>query len=284
VTASAFDRVRSRYILIVWFALIFHVPGVTWFLWSLETPVQDHWWMLAHLLAAQFYFGLTIVAVALLLGRVPVRASVGRQPTRNDIIVGLELSAFLFVSTYVVDYLTIFPLSYIAPDFVRWWYIDIPNLILYDGIGYPVLPNLAMLFVLCVGAPVLEEFAFRGVILPRLSRKWGLRAGVLVSSAAFGIVHPDFVAAFLFGIGMCYLYLRSQSLLLPMLCHSLYNLTVWLLNVGYTIVQGPGFVNTLEDFQAWWPLGVVSGVVTLCWVLLYFRRPRSDVRLALPVP
>ena len=283
MTASAFDQVRVRYILFAWLGLMFHVPGVDWILSKTGFDLPDYWWNLTYQLAGQGYFVLAVVVFGFLLGRVPLRECVGRYPTRNEISGGLELSAFLFVSALATDYLTFFPLSFIAPGFVEWWYIDLPDLIIYDGIRYPVLPNLVTLFSVCVVAPVFEEIAFRGIILPRFARKWGLRAGILGSSAIFGVAHPDTFAAFLFGIGMCILYLRSQSLLLPMLCHTLYNLVAWLTSFGYDIVLGPYFVYTLEDFQAWWPLGAVCGVVTACWVLLYFRRPRSDVRLALPV-
>jgi membrane protease YdiL (CAAX protease family) len=200
------------------------------------------------------------------------------------VIGGLQLTAFVFIASLALTYLTFYPLSLASPDFVQWWYIDAYfPLLYYDSGVYPFLPNLLSLVSLCVVGPALEEIAFRGIILPRWTLKWGLPVGVLASSALFGVVHADPPGAFLFGVAMSVLYLKSQSLTLPILCHGLYNLAVWLMEVQYIVSNGPEHYYTLEEFQEGWPWGAGAAVIAMLWVALYMRRPKSDIRWKFPV-
>jgi CAAX protease family protein len=115
------------------------------------------------------------------------------------------------------------------------------------GLGWAALR--AVLVVVPLGTVVPEELAFRGVLLALLSRRSGVRAGVLLSSGLFGLWHvlPSLgggtanatiagvvgadgggtavrvVVTVLFtslaGVALCWLRLRSDSLLAPMLAH-----------------------------------------------------------------
>lgn len=40
-----------------------------------------------------------------------------------------------------------------------------------------------------VGAPIVEELFFRGLVLPVIARRWGNLLGVIVSSVLFGVMH-----------------------------------------------------------------------------------------------
>ena len=77
-----------------------------------------------------------------------------------------------------------------------------------------------------------EELAFRGYILQRLARAWGLPAAVIVSSLLFAIVHvlnPNLrplamVSLFAAGLLLASAYLVSRSLWLPIGLHIGWNL------------------------------------------------------------
>lgn len=82
-------------------------------------------------------------------------------------------------------------------------------------------------------APIFEEILFRGLLFSRLARKWGMTVGIIASSVIFGILHLEFVlGAFVIGVVMCALYVRTGTLLVPMALHAVYNLSVWLLTVA----------------------------------------------------
>jgi membrane protease YdiL (CAAX protease family) len=77
-----------------------------------------------------------------------------------------------------------------------------------------------------------EELAFRGYILQRLARAWGMPAAVVASSLIFMMVHalnPNvqplaMVSLFLAGILLACAYLVSRSLWLPIGLHIGWNL------------------------------------------------------------
>jgi len=103
--------------------------------------------------------------------------------------------------------------------------------------------------VIPLGTVLPEELAFRGVLLALLGRRYGVRAGTLLSSGLFGLWHvlPSLgggvanatiagvvgadaagsavrvVVTVLFtslaGMVLCWLRLRSGSLLAPVLAH-----------------------------------------------------------------
>jgi membrane protease YdiL (CAAX protease family) len=115
------------------------------------------------------------------------------------------------------------------------------------GLGWAALR--AVLVVVPLGTVVPEELAFRGVLLALLGRRYGVRAGALLSSGLFGLWHvlPSLgggaanatiagvvgadaggmavrvVVTVLFtslaGVALCWLRLRSDSLLAPMMAH-----------------------------------------------------------------
>jgi membrane protease YdiL (CAAX protease family) len=77
-------------------------------------------------------------------------------------------------------------------------------------------------------APIAEELAFRGLLLPRLARtRLGGAGAVVVTAAIFAALHFAAPAAmlliFLDGVFYGVARLRADSLLLPMLMHMLGN-------------------------------------------------------------
>ena len=90
--------------------------------------------------------------------------------------------------------------------------------------------ELAVIFFSAVVvAPFAEEVVFRGFIFPSVRDRWGLPAGILVSSLLFGLVHPGLpavAATFVLGAVFCALYERSGTLVAPVTAHAFFNLTM----------------------------------------------------------
>jgi membrane protease YdiL (CAAX protease family) len=280
---SPFENVRARYIAVAWLMLPFYLPGFDLLLGRVATDWPWYWLEVA---AAYYAYALLAAAVwasVAFAGQLPVRACFGRMPSKTELVLGLELTAFLFVASLASAYALFYPLSFVAPDFVQWWFIDVAPLIYFDGDGFPLLANLLMFAFACAIGPALEEVAFRAIVLPRWTRKWGLQRALLASSALFAVAHSDPIGAFLFSAGMSVLYLKTQSLLVPIVCHAFNNLVAWLAEVGYIIAYGPDYVETLQDFLDGWRWGVGCAVAAAFWAVLYFRRPRNEVPWRLPV-
>lgn len=94
-------------------------------------------------------------------------------------------------------------------------------------------------------APILEELIFRGVLFNRLKIRVGIIPAMLVSSFLFAIGH-DFggmTSAFLFGICMCILYLKTDNIFITISVHFLNNLLATFLEVVNSdalFIQSPG--------------------------------------------
>ncbi len=279
--SGAVERVRVRYFVVAWLVLIIWLPGAKSVVIAMGYDTPWYWLDIGLIYYLQ---GLVLVGLALtlLVWRFPVSEMLGSRPGLPAMKFGLPLTAFLFFTAVPALYLVFFPLSYVAPYFVYVWVIDLPGTIYFDNGVFPFLPNLLNIVSLCVIAPILEEVAFRGVILHRWVHKFGMWKAIVGSSLLFGIVHPDVLGAFLFGVGMCVLYLRFQSLYVPIICHGLYNLVVWLVELGYFYHDGPYAEHTLSGFREDWPLAVVFGVVALMWAIVYLRRKGFPTGLRLP--
>lgn len=123
-------------------------------------------------------------------------------------------------------------------------------------------------------APILEELIFRGVLFNRLKIRVGIVPAMILSSFLFAIGH-DFggmTSAFLFGICMCILYLKTDNIFITMSVHFLNNLLATFLEVVNSdalFVHPPG-------------LFILAIAVTIATVLLikYIFEETSKLRKA----
>ena len=117
--------------------------------------------------------------------------------------------------------------------------------LIYQGIltanGYPpTLQDVAMLltadnpfwlriyliFLAVVLAPAFEECVFRGILFPLLARRWGIGAGIFISSLVFASIHahlPSLIPLCVVAVGFAMGYLYSGSLWVPIAMHALFN-------------------------------------------------------------
>lgn len=85
-----------------------------------------------------------------------------------------------------------------------------------------------VLMLLCVGVlpALVEEFAFRGVVLGALRRYFGDGAAILISAVLFGLIHGNLQQipfAFCVGIVLAYATVYTSSIIPAMIIHALNN-------------------------------------------------------------
>lgn len=272
--------IKGRYVVLIWLIPLFYLPGLDYVYSLIDQDSQWYWYDIAY-----YYYYQTILVVLLaslvIWQKVKWRGMLS-SAERKDYLPAIKLTAFTFLFSIAAVYALFYPLSFIVPEFVNFWLIDLPPVIYRDYDQFPILPNLLSFVSLVVLAPVTEEFIFRGVLLHRWSEKWGINKAILVSSILFGLAHPDPVGATAFGIAMSVLYLKTQTLVVPMVCHGLYNFVVWLIEVGYMIWLGPYYEYTLEDFQSEWAIGLIAGIFASFWVYTYLNSKKSRRVWCLP--
>ena len=118
----------------------------------------------------------------------------------------------------------------------------------------------------------MEELIFRGVMFNRLKIRIGILPAMIISSFIFAIGH-DFggiTSAFLFGICMCLLYLKTDNILIPMSVHFLNNVVATLLNIT-------GFDVVISQFPWIIPSTIISIIGTV-FLIKYVIQETKKVR------
>lgn len=157
----------------------------------------------------------------------------GSFPRRYPFLSLLSLVIALLLFSLGTLLLFAYVVSRISPEFLKSWIESSPNYQVQES-AFPGLCTIVLGFFIIVFAPIAEEFLFRGILLHRWATKWGVIPGILFSSLLFGFLHVNPIGLTLFGIVMALLYLKTRTLVIPMLAHALNN----------TIAFGLGFIPT----------------------------------------
>jgi membrane protease YdiL (CAAX protease family) len=91
--------------------------------------------------------------------------------------------------------------------------------------------RVGLLIVAAVGAPILEETFFRGLLYGALRRRFGVAWGIIASATVFASLHPQlplgFLPIFVLGGVLAGLYEWRQSLVPGMVLHAVNNGVIW---------------------------------------------------------
>jgi membrane protease YdiL (CAAX protease family) len=119
--------------------------------------------------------------------------------------------------------------------------------------------------------PLLEEVVFRGFLLCAWTHRLGLRRAVLLSSALFGLLHPqEPLGAFAAGVVLCALRVRYGTLWVPVTFHSLFNLSAVLLGSGLDASPWAAYLETFVRSNL--PMLATVGGLGVAATLLYSLR------------
>ncbi|WP_458454983.1 CPBP family intramembrane glutamic endopeptidase [Methanobrevibacter sp.] len=138
---------------------------------------------------------------------------------------------FLYLSDYL---LALFPSLNILPA----------DMLFNSIVGFNLLGTI---FV----SPISEELIFRGVFLNRLQLIVPPLFAVLISSLFFASLHSfgSITSAFIFGLSMAVLYLKTDNVLVPIFAHFLNNLIAEIIvnvDAGKILFTNPGVVMIMS--------------------------------------
>lgn len=146
-----------------------------------------------------------------------------------------------------------------------------------NSIGlYPHIPDLPydnntasiIMYIISISIipPLVEEFAFRGIILGSL-RQYGDGFAILVSSVLFGLIHANFGQipfAFIGGLILGFLTVRLNSILPAMIIHFLNNFSATIFDI---IKKNFGsYYQTLAQ-NLFYLTSVLIGILCLIYIL-----------------
>jgi len=216
------------------------------------------------LASASGFMVLVVMAVPELRRLVRPSLSASREPLSFREFV-LVLAIFATWAFGVSQMLFVYPVFAFSPQ-------TVPQL---DPIFTTHSANWGLVFwallVSAVIAPLGEELVFRGLLLNLWGARWGLVAGIVMSSVAFGATHGE-RAFFATGMGffLAFVYVRTGSLWPGVVLHALFNTSVHFLNRAGASAKDPATVSELSS----WKLELVFAVLFVPVVILFWRRFR----------
>ncbi len=139
--------------------------------------------------------------------------------------------------------------------------------------------------VVAILVPVMEEFAFRGVLYSSLSR-YGTGFAIVGSALVFGMAHlmlPNVVFATIAGLAMGYVYAKTQNLWLTVAIHALNN-GISVINENAALLVGESMADVFAEYLMLVPiiLGALSLIllIVLCRKKLFGKSQMREVNQA----
>lgn len=192
----------------------------------------------------------------------------------------IAATAMMMVFSFGISTIQFYIVSYLAPNFLLDM-LNAEDLISNESIFAAIYSVISV----SVYAPIMEELIFRGFFLHRMTYKWGLKRAIIFSSLLFGLGHMDIIGAAAFGIVMCLIYLKTNSLLVCMAVHALNNLAVSAMQIGGDAIYGEAAPLRLADLRSETDLAIGIGltVLGLLWIVPFIRKSwRNAAEKGLP--
>jgi CAAX protease family protein len=208
-----------------------------------------------------------VIKVHCARNEITVSSILGEDPSNREavqfVLLGIPLIGIALAGLYVV----FLPLSWVKPEWVITL-LNVPQLLQSGRVSDQLLTTALDILTLVVIGPIVEEILFRGFLLNRWWEKYGLERAIIASSVAFGIMHIEFIGGTIFGLVLSRLYVKTRSLIGPILIHMSNNAIVVLFGAADAMMTGKSSEFNLAEFQSgWWmaPIGLTIGLPWLRW-------------------
>jgi len=151
------------------------------------------------------------------------RSTIGATFLRRDVAVGIPLG---IASQLVLVNAVNWPLARLFPDAFSFEEVSKRASDLVDAAhgGWVVL----LAVVVIVGAPIVEEIVYRGVVQPGLVASWGRTAGIVVTAALFAAIHMqpvEFPGLFAFALVLGWARHSTGTIGMSIVTHMAFNAT-----------------------------------------------------------
>ena len=196
--------------------------------------------------------------------------ALARPPRRTRDWWFLLLVVPLVVVSVAALYLVVLAALLIAPRTIGHW-LTAPDLDFAAG-APTALAFTGMAAENALGA-VTEELVFRGVLLHLWAQRFGVRVAVLTTSLLFAVMHADVVGSLIFGVVMAALYMRTGTLLVPIVVHFLFNVCVDVVGI---LDKDPRQVPSLGELRADWWQAALAFVAALAVIIAVLRRAMAE--------
>lgn len=122
-----------------------------------------------------------------------------------------------------------------------------------------------------VAAPILEEVLFRGLIFESCRERFGKGGALVISALLFGLIHGvpvQMVNAFVVGLILGYVYLRTRSLVSVMIIHAVNNAIAY---ATIALFGNSGEVTLREVISQGWLYWILYGLSAVVFLWAVYR-------------
>ena len=151
------------------------------------------------------------------------RSAIGATFSRRNVVVGIPLG---IASQLVLVNAVNWPLARLFPDAFSFDEVSKRASDLVDDARGGWIFLLALVVV--VGAPIVEEILYRGVVQPGLVSSWGRTTGILVTAALFAAIHMqpvEFPGLFAFALVLGWARHSTGTIGTSIVTHMAFNAT-----------------------------------------------------------
>ncbi len=226
----------------------------------------------AHLLPSGLNARLVLIAsqvLTLTLIFLSLRVS-PRTLSRNCVVSqGLAAVSWLVAATFLLSLLV--TMSLLAVDSKGEAGNQAAGLLSRWAADFPSAGVVGRLLLVGLFAPILEEFAFRGLVIGYFLRNAPAWVALAISTVLFALGHDSWLLSGLLGASYGLIYLRFRNLWLCILAHSAHNL---LSSTGATLLAATLADNGVRLEPGYWTLPVQLAwfALVLVCAAMFLRR------------
>jgi membrane protease YdiL (CAAX protease family) len=148
----------------------------------------------------------------------------------------LSPRSFAYTALVIIAFRMIFDNS------LSLWIIDIPMPdFINDAFEELAVSPIILVISVAIVAPIYEEIVFRGIFLKGMAKKMNPAIALVVSALFFALVHlniPQGINAFLLGLVIGTIYLKTESIYLCIFAHFVNNVLAITVSSMYIMIKG----------------------------------------------
>lgn len=134
--------------------------------------------------------------------------------------------------------------------------------------------------VLVILSPIIDELTFRNVLFKRLTKKFDIYIGIIVSSIIFSAINicPEIIGTLVLGIINCILYVKYENILIPMFIYFINNFFYMLASIPFGQLINKVIYFNLNDIVINAILGIVLFTVGIISMVKFIIENRVYLR------
>ena len=139
-----------------------------------------------------------------------------------------------------------------------------------EGLSIDNVQPVLLLIIVCFIGPIGEELILRAMIFRALRKGFSFPVSMIVCGVLFGIYHEQPVQGVytaLFGMVLCYLYEKTNSILPCIVMHISYNSFNYIYSNAVELIPGPEELRTVLNLG----MAVFSMVIVVLLLVTYSR-------------